>query len=77
MNKELLNLQRDIIEGAPKDKPPYDRYCYNSFSHAAQYLSHRVKTEEERELCIFLRDMAIRKSRALLAQEQEALHGRG
>lgn len=72
MNKHLLKLQRDIMDGAPKDCSPYNRYAYNGFSHTAQYLSHRVKTEDEKNLCMFLKDIAIRKSNELKAAEERA-----
>ena len=72
MNRDVLKLQRDIINGPGKGCSPFDRYSYNAFAWSAQHLSYRVKTEEERELCMFLKEIAIRKSKALLAQEMAA-----
>lgn len=69
MNKTLLKLQRDIIDGAPKNHQPYDRYAYKSFAWTAQDLSYHAKSEDERQLCLWLKAKAIEKSNAMLAQE--------
>lgn len=70
MNRELLRLQRQLIDGPVKCGEPFDRYAYNVFSWSAQHLFYQAKTDEERELCLFLKEMAIRKSKSMLAEEQ-------
>ena len=71
MNRELLNLQRDIVEGTPHGCTPYDHYTYNAFSWQAQHLSYRAKTEEERQLCMFLKEMAAEKAKRLREEVAE------
>jgi len=66
VNRELLKLQRDLIDGAPSDSTPYDRSTYNALSWTAQHLSYRVKTDEERQLCMLLKEMALAKAKVML-----------
>lgn len=72
MKRGLLNLLRDVIEGAPKGCSPYDRYAYNSLSWQAQHFSYQATTEEEKELCLFLRDLAVKKSNVMKNSEVQA-----
>jgi hypothetical protein len=70
MNRELLRLQRQLIDGPVKGGEPFDRYAYNVFSHQAHHCFKRAKTQDEKDLCELLRKIAVRKSKELLAQEQ-------
>ncbi len=72
MRKDVLKLQRDIIEGAPKGCSAYDRYAYNSFSHTAQYLSYSAQSDTEREFCMWLKGVAVKKAEELVKRTQEA-----
>lgn len=72
MNRELLRLQRQLIDGPVKGGEPFDRYAYNVFSHQAHWLLKQAKSQEEKDLCEWLRQIAVRKSKAMLAEEQVA-----
>jgi hypothetical protein len=72
VNRQLLKLQRNIINDAPRDCAPYDHYAYNSFSWTAQDLSYRAKNDAERQLCLFLKGLAVAKAKALREQQEVA-----
>jgi len=72
MNSDVLRLQRYLIDGPGRGCAAFDRGAYNSFACTAQHLSYRVKTEDERTLCMWLKELALKKAKAVQKKEVSA-----